>query len=53
MAKKVMCVKESNLAITACSTYEVLDEDKVTEKVKIIDDNNQVIWVDIDCFKPQ
>lgn len=48
-----MCVKDTSLDVTVCKTYEVLDEDQVKEKVKIIDDKGTVVWVDLDCFKLQ
>ena len=53
MAKKVVCVKETNLEVTVLKTYEVLDEDSVSEKIKIFDDQGKVVWVDVDCFRLQ
>lgn len=44
-------VKDTNFDLTLLDRYEILDVDSVNGKVKIIDDNNKVIWVDMDCFK--
>jgi len=51
MNKQAECVKETNLDVTICKTYVILDEDKVINKVKIIDDKGTVVWVDTDCFR--
>ena len=48
---KAMCVRQSNLNITLCRSYEVLDQDNNVGKVKIFDDAGHVIWVDVDCFR--
>lgn len=51
MEKKVIAkVSDPKLQISRDQEYEVLDYDPNKNKVKILDDNNQVIWVDLSLF---
>lgn len=47
----VQCIKQSNLAITLCKFYQILNQDTNVRKVQIYDDNGSVVWVDADCFR--
>ncbi len=51
MEKKVKAkVSDQKLKISQDSEYEVLDYDSTKDKVKILDDDKQVIWVDLSLF---
>jgi hypothetical protein len=47
----VLCVRDSNLNISVMNTYSVLDNDSVSEKYKIFDNNGHVIWVCYSFFR--
>lgn len=49
--KKVKAkVEEPKLKITQDKEYEVLDYDQNQDKVKVYDDNGQVVWVSLALF---
>lgn len=43
-------VSDPSLKISQDKEYEVLDADTVKDKVKVISDDNQVVWVDLSLF---
>lgn len=43
-------VSDPNLKISQDKEYDVLDYDPNKNKVKVLDDNKQVVWVDLSLF---
>jgi hypothetical protein len=51
MSQKIQAVNsDPNLKVTQGKDYEVLDRDKVQDKVKIIADDGSVVWVSLSLF---